>query len=101
MPTVAVGDQQTLQVQVEQSAARQATLVLAVTYPNGNVVRTVHEMRGSDAQLTWIVPPAVGRGMATFSLTVAGCGCDQQSTVPPPLKLDTAVTGIFSVANSP
>lgn len=97
---VKVGEQQTLQIHLDQTADRLATLALIVTYPSGVVERTLHSARGSEATLTWIVPPDAGRGAATFYLSADGCACGQQGTVPPPTKLDSAVEGIFYIGGS-
>ena len=91
------GERQALQVHLDQSAERSATLVLVVTYPNGKTERTLHSARGSETTLTWIVPPDAGNGEATFTLSADGCGCGQKGTVPPPNKLESAVEGTFQV----
>ncbi|MBX3010023.1 MAG: hypothetical protein KF832_00905 [Caldilineaceae bacterium] len=96
-PRVAAGTEQTLQIQLDQSADRVATLVLVVTYPNGVIERSLHSIRGSKGDLTWLVPMDVGMGAATFSISADGCGCEQQSTVPPPTRIDSIVEGGFYI----
>lgn len=99
VPTLAVtaGATQTLQIHLEQSAERTASLILVVTYPNGVTERSLHSVRGSAATLSWRVPSDAGTGLASFSLAADGCGCDQKGTVPPPTKLEGAVAGTFQV----
>lgn len=94
---VVAGETQTLQIHLDQSAERLATLVLVVTYPNGVTERSLHSVRGSEATLTWTVPPDAGSGKATFSLSADGCGCGQKGTVPPPTKIESAVEGTFQI----
>lgn len=98
---VIAGERQTLQLHLDQSAERLATLVLVVTYPNGVTERSLHSVRGSEATLTWAVPPNAGSGKATFSLSADGCGCGQKGTVPPPTKLESAVEGTFQIKMTP
>ena len=96
--SVAAGATQTLQIHLEQSAERTATLVLVVTYPNGATERSLHAVRGRGATLSWTVPQDAGTGVATFALLADGCGCDQKGTVPPPTKLESALEGTFQIA---
>lgn len=98
--SVAAGATQTLQIHLEQSAERTATLLLVVTYPNGGTERSHHTVRGSVATLSWTVPQDAGTGMATFTLSADGCGCGQKGTVPPPAKLESTVAGTFQVTGT-
>lgn len=97
--SVAAGSTQTLQIHLEQSAERVASLILVVTYPNGRTERSLHSVQGNVATISWTVPAAAGRGVAAFSLVAAGCGCEQKGTVPPPNKLESEVAGTFLVTS--
>ena len=101
LPTqsVAAGATQTLQIHLEQSAERTASLLLVVTYPSGVTERSLHSVRGRAATLSWPVPSDAGTGLASFSLAADGCGCDQKGTVPPPTKLEGNVAGTFLVTD--
>lgn len=98
--SVVVGETQTLQLHLDQSAERVASVVLVVIYPNGTTERSLHSVQGSTAILSWSVQPNAGTGIASFSLAVDGCGCEQKGTVPPPTKLESAVTGTFQIIGS-
>lgn len=98
--SVVAGATQTLQIHLDQSAERTASVVLVVTYPNGLTERALHSVRGSAATLSWTVPRDAGMGVATFALSADGCGCDQKGTVPPPTKLESAVEGTFQVTGT-
>jgi hypothetical protein len=99
--SVVAGEKQSLQIHLDQSAERLATLVLVVTYPNGTTERTLHSVRGSESTLTWTVPRDAGTGDATFYLSADGCACGQKGTVPPPTKLESAVEGTFQISEHP
>jgi len=94
---VVVGETQTLQIHLDQSAERVATVALVVTYPNGTTDRSLHSVQGKTGTLSWSVRPDAGTGVASFSLTVDGCGCEQKGTVPPPTKLESDVAGTFQI----
>lgn len=98
--SIRAGETQTLQVHLDQTAERLATMVLIVTYPNGVTERSLHSARGREATITWPVPRNAGSGNATFSLAAHGCACGQEGTAPPPTKLDSAVTGIFYIGEA-
>ena len=100
-PTIQPGAQQTIDVQIDELPGRLTSLILVVTYPNGETSRSLHSIEDGMGSITWTVPTDAGAGKATFQLIADGCTCGEKNTIPRQPAVDGTVEGTFVVGAVP
>lgn len=94
---VTTGQEQNLQITLVQSAGVTTIFQLVITYPSGVQQEVFAQTIGSEARLTWQIPPAVGVGVANFALTSTGCGCGERTRPANPSNSMSKAAGQFQI----
>lgn len=95
--TVEPGATQRLDIRIDELPDRRTSLILVVTYPSGEVSRSLHYIDGGVGSVEWSIPAAAGVGEATFRLIADGCACGEKNTIPRQAAVDGTVEGRFVV----
>jgi hypothetical protein len=95
------GDHQQINVQIAEVAERRIPLILVVTYPSGEIVRSLHYVERGVGSIAWEIPADAGAGEAAFRLIADGCACGEHNTIPLQNPVDGTVEGTFVVSALP
>lgn len=95
--SVKQGAEQTLAIQIDELEGRRTSLILVVTYPSGEVARSLHYIESGMGTISWTVPTDAGIGNASFRLIADGCTCGEQNTIPKQKAVDGRVEGEFTI----
>ena len=95
--TVQPGVMQRLNIQLDESPARRTSLILVVTYPSGEIARSLHYIDGERGAIAWPIPATAGVGEASFRLVVNGCACGEHNTIPQQTSVEGTVGGSFVI----
>lgn len=98
---VELGGQQQIQVQIDEVQERRISLILIVTYPNGEIARSLHYIEHGAATIAWMIPADATLGEATFQLIVNGCSCGEHNTIPQQSTVAGRVEGTFMIGRPP
>lgn len=99
--TVQPGAIQRLDIHIAELLDRRTALILVVTYPSGEIARSLHSIDGGRGAIDWPIPATAGVGDATFRLVVNGCGCGEHNTIPQQTAVAGTVTGSFVIDSLP
>jgi len=94
---VAAGAQQQIDLLIDALQGQESSLILVVTYPNGEVTRSVHYLTHGGGTIAWEIPANVGVGEATFRLSLNGCTCGAQNTIPRQSTVEGTIDGTFLI----
>ena len=92
------GATQRLAIQLDAAPDRRMSLILVVTYPSGEVARSLHYIDGGRGAIDWAIPANAGAGEATFRLVADACACGDHNTIPRQGVVDGTVEGAFMIA---
>ncbi len=96
--TVQPGDQQQINVQIDEIAEQRTSLILVVTYPSGVIERSLHYVDHGVGTIAWPIPVASGVGETNFRLVVNGCACGEHNTIPQQATVASTVAGTFMIS---
>lgn len=92
------GATQRLAIQLDAAPERRISLILVVTYPSGEVARSLHYIDGGRSVIEWPIPATAGAGEATFRLVADACACGDHNTIPRQATVAGTVAGAFTIA---
>lgn len=96
-PRVAPGTTQSLAIQIDELKGRRTSLILVVTYPNGDIARSLHSIESGQGTITWTIPSDVGEGEASFRLIADGCTCGEADATAQQAAVDGTLEGTFVI----
>ncbi len=96
-PAAQIGGQQQLTIQIDEVQGRRTSLILVVTYPSGEIERSLHYVDSGMGTIAWKIPANAGLGEATFRLVANGCTCGEHNTIPQQSAVDGTVEGSFAI----
>ncbi len=94
------GTTQRLDIHIDEITGRRTSLILVVTYPSGEIARSLHYVDSGVGAIAWAIPTDAGVGEATFRLIVDGCTCGEHNTIPRQSAVDGTVDGSFVIGAS-
>lgn len=95
--TITPGATQRLDIHIAELPDRRTSLILVVTYPSGEIDRSLHYVDGGVGVIEWTIPADAGVGEATFRLIADGCACGEHNTIPRQPAVDGTVAGSFVI----
>jgi hypothetical protein len=98
-PALRAGETQEVQVTLRGGSGQLTILTLKMVYPDGATEQILHSTMGSEATITWQVPPDAGAGVATFYLSKGDCGCGERSLRTQNVLPAGMVEGRFTIVN--
>ncbi len=91
------GATQQLDIHIAELPERRTSLILVVTYPSGEIARSLHYIDGGSGAIAWLIPATAGSGEVTFRLVVNGCACGEHNTIPQQTAVGGTVAGSFVI----
>ena len=100
-PRAAPGTTQSLAIEIDELEGRRTSLILVVTYPNGDISRSLHSVESGQGAITWTIPSDVGEGEASFRLIADGCTCGEDDATAQRAAVDGTLEGTFIISALP